>query len=259
MRKLHLIKAILIGAFLVNFIIACLVDSTPKTHSSTKVDIEKTKVYLSVTGEISQQTDAEVFVFSEKKNDENKFADIYLGVCIAEKWYTYSVGYWEHRTLKDGRLCLLDVDGDSISEILFFLEVTGNGGTIMQIIKWNGDGLVLWEDIGEKQLDLCFEFENNYKMIIENKPVGFRETIDVSLEYAPSFFDEFGRGIGKAEIFLLPIRSCSIVDDTTLLLPEIHCLRDAKCTNYIGCFSIVFQYDISSQKMAIKQILFTDQ
>lgn len=201
-----------------------------------------------------------VMIFSDI-DDSSIQSNIYLVANTDGKILVYNIGRWDTVVFQNGSLDLIDLDNDGVDEILLHMEITGNGATITQIFKVIDESIVLWDDIGTKDVSITSRFENNYIYVMENNEFDFsylfdiKDLFDIRDELIPEFFDDNGKGLGAADIMLLPIDSCVIenVDGDEIL----ECSRGVKILrSYCGQIITRFQYNSESKSMELIKIDF---
>lgn len=199
-----------------------------------------------------------VIVICDAINDTSVETVVSMVVEVEGDYLIYELGNWDYMVLQNGSLIVMDIDSDNIDEIVLFMEVTGNGGTIANIFEISNNAIVLLYDLNEYDLNLETKYADGYNMILNHKRSSFSCEIDISREFGLDFFDENGKLLSNTEIFTLPINSLKIESQNNDSVPMIVCCYDIKLINLLGSVEVSYQYNTNSNLLEIKNIKFIE-
>lgn len=199
-----------------------------------------------------------VIVMYDAIDDASIQTGVSMVVEVKGDYLIYELGNWEYMVLQNGSLNVMDIDSDNIDEIVLFMEVTGNGGTIANIFEISNNDIELLYDLNEYDLNLETKYADGYNMILSHKNSDFFCEIDISREFESNVFDENGKAVSNTEIFTLPINSLKIESQNNDSVPMIVCCYDIKLTNLLGSVEVSYQYNTNLNLLEIKNIKFIE-
>lgn len=224
-------------------------DRSNAPAESSEVTIDELKpnsdwtIYHTRQGKLTDKSTFDtVFVHTRGAKDADLFADLYISAQINNDILTCNLGSWEQTVFQKGSLYLTDLDNNGTDEILLFMEITRNGGSLAQAYAVRENKIVSLCDLDVFDLELDVTFENDYVMLLENKQIGFSQAYNISKEFAADSFDENGRLKFDRNIFLYPIDVNSVIIESIGDKPIIRYNRIFKLTNRIGELQITIQY-----------------
>ena len=202
-------------------------------------------IYYTQQGKLTNKSTTDtVFVHTCTTRDTVLFADLYLSAQINSRMLTCDLGNWEQKVFKNGSLRLMDLDNNGTDEILLFMEITGNGGSLAQVYGVQENQIVLLCDFDAFEIDLDTVFLDDYIMRLENAQAGFSQTYDISNEFSAESFDENGRLMFTSDIYLQPIDVNSVIFESSNGQHVIRYNRLFKLTNCVGELQMSFRYNV---------------
>ena len=209
-------------------------------------------VYYEAYGKLTQSSSYDEVVIFSHSSQSDYDTEVFLSAKTNENIYSYNLGKWDSSVFERGQLYVTDLNNDEIDEIILYMEVTKNGGSLAQVFSVEDKGITLICDLNELDLQIDTIYSDDYCMILENKTVNFSCNIDISNQFAPERFDSKGKALVSSKIWLLPIDSCELVINGDLR--EIHCTRICRLTDYLGVIDIVFDYNGVSDSFEVKEL-----
>lgn len=230
---------------------APLMDAPNETSNPVQQSGDR-MIYHMQKGKLTcQSVEDTVTVFSANTEKSDIHADVYLEAELNGDRLIYDLGFWDVRVLQNGGLFLSDLNGDGADEIVLFMEVTGNGGTIAQVFKVAENEITMLCDLNDVDIGLKTIYKDGYIMILENASVGFSETVNIEKEFGAEHFDENGQFTGTIEVFLCSINSGFAEPSTNGEYSTISCKRYIRLTNYLGELETTFQYDPKTESLLL--------
>lgn len=214
------------------------------------------KVYHKEYGKLTSNSDRDEVLVYSKSSDSEYQTEVFLGAHVGDNKYAYSLGEWDASVFEHGSIIVTDLNDDEVDEIVLYMEVTKNGGTLTQVFSVKDNAINLICDLNELDLEIDTIYENDYSMKLENEDVGFSCRLDISNQFSPDQFDAEGKALVGTKILLLPINSCKIVSDGES--QEIHCTRLFRLTDYLGAINIVYIYDDESASLEVKNLNYVE-
>ncbi len=211
-------------------------------------------IYYKQQGKLTDESTSDTVFVHTCEGGKNLLAELYLSVQINDRVLTCDLGNWEQMVFKNGTLRLFDLDNDGTDEIILFMEITGNGGSLARVYAVQDNQIVLLCDFDAFDIDFDTVFLDDFIMLLETKKVGFSQAYNISKEYGAEQFDKNGRLMFESDIYLWPIDTNSVIFELIDEQLTIRYNRPFKLTNRLGELQMSFQYDVEQKAFQCVEI-----